>query len=640
MVAFRQLCRAWQVVGADEPTEKCCVKDFAHQRVERIGHHGFFRRETVFLENVALSLRGDKLILEVLDGPSADGRAASSTLELHGAKFEPVPSSEDRRRADPNFRTEPDDLQYDHAFKIISSGGEEHTIVTKSSTDLEVWVRVLQRKVRLLGESQAIQESKRLHEAIRKTRTALSAVDSLKQSGKTLNAWQQEQVDQESELKEKLSRLMASVDPEPELEGVVKRHDCLRQAQLHARDAVKLVEWWRQSMDHTSLASQTDKGLAAFRDVLQQVSQMKKLADTDRFSSTKWERSVLDKQHELLRQIEMVEKHVRAERAVREIAPTVSLRAALWGHCECLGACNHYPQLADREIQELRARYLEASGLHDVAVIGHDIVDQKLREAVTGLVGDHQIGVYAHALQAGDLLREELDTITENVARARDRDVRAHIEGCRPHVDARPPSTDRLDELQEQAGDEADAQADAVHQKNQLQSRMDRYDESHPRYPSKMELQNAEKALTDARRKLRKTTKLVDAEMQRLIDAGSDHWPEVLNSAPSIKDFKRMDFLRTKNLSFDSYENVKALTGRGRNDVSTATLDGREVVLKACARSGHLSAHFNHGYIRSQFVCLPVWPKPADTTSELVVPHQSRRLQKKSGSFTACATQI
>lgn len=339
-------------------------------------------------------------------------------------------------------------------------------------------------------------------------------------------------------------------------------------------------------MDHSSLATQTDISLEAFRVILQQVSQMKKLADTDRFSSTRWERSVLDKQHELLRQIEIVEKHVRTERAMREVAPTVSLRAALWGHCDCSGVCNHYPQLSVRDVQEVRVRYTEASGLHDVAVIGQDIVDQELREAVAGLLGDHPVGVYEHALQAGELLREELDTIIENETRARDRDIHAHIEGCRPHVDAHPPSTDQLDELQEQAGDEADAQADAVHQKNQLQSRMDRYDEDHPRYPTKMELQNAEKALTDARRKLRKTTKLVDAEMQRLIDAGSDHWPEVLNSAPSIKDFKRMDFLRTKNLSFDSYENVVSLTGRGRNDVSTATLDGRPVVLKAYVHCG------------------------------------------------------
>jgi len=96
-----------------------------------------------------------------------------------------------------------------------------------------------------------------------------------------------------------------------------------------------------------------------------------------------------------------------------------------------------------------------------------------------------------------------------------------------------------------------------------------------------MEFQEVEMALKTARRALRETTKKVDAEMQKLVVAGSDHWPEVLNSAPSIKDFKRMDFLRTKNLSFDSYEDVKPLTGRGRNDVSLATLDGRPVVLKA-----------------------------------------------------------
>ena len=582
LVGFRQLCQAWQVAGVDEPTTRHHLESIARQRMERIGYHGFFRRETIFLEDVRLLLHGDRLIIE--RGSSVDGWAETYTLDLLGAEFESLPSSEDRRRADPkNFRTEPDDLHYDHTFKIRLTNGDEHTIVMNSWSDLARWMQVLGRKVKLLAEGQAVQESKQLREAIRKTQVALSAIKSAKQDGKTLNPSQQARVDQESELKKQLFQLKASMDPEPELEVTVKRQDCLRHAQVHARDAVQLFEWWQQSLDHGSLVTQTENGLEAFRVLLNQASQMKKLADTDRNSSKQWERNVLDKKHELLRQIEIIEKHVRAERALREIAPTLSLRAALWGHCECTDVCSHYPQLGDRDIQQVRARYKEASCLQDVAVIGQDIVDQKLRDAVTGLLGEHTIGIYEHALRAGDLLREELDSLIENAARARDEDLYAKVEGCRPHVDAQPPNTDRLDELQEQAGDEAEAQKDAIHQKNQLLDRMDRFHESHPRYPTKMELQNAEKALTDARRQLRKTTKLVDEEMQKLIAAGSDHWPEVLNSAPSIKDFKRMDFLRTKNLSFDSYEDVLPLTGRGRNDVYTATLDGKEVVLKAYA---------------------------------------------------------
>ena len=639
LVGFRQLCQAWQVAGVDEATERHFLESIARQRMERIGYHGFFRRETIFLEDVRLLLNGDKLIIERTDGPSVAGQAETFTLDLLGAEFDPVPSSEDRRRADPkNFRTEPDDLQYDHTFKILLTNGDEHIIVMNSSSDLSRWIRVLDRKVKLLAEGQVVQEKKQLREAIRKTQTALSAIQALKQDGKTLNSWQQAKVAQESELEDKLSQLKASMDPEPELEVTVKRQDCLRQAQVHARDAVQLVEWWQRSLDHGSLVAQTENSLEAFRVLLKQASQMKKLADTDPYSSKQWERNVLDKKLELSRQIETIEKHVRAERALREIAPTLSLRAALWGHCECTDVCNHYPQLCDRDIRQVRVRYTEASCLQDVAVIGQDIVDQELREAVSGLLGEHTIGVYEHALRAGDLLREELDSIIENAARARDEDIYAKIESCRPHVDAQPPSTDRLDELQEQAGDEADAQMDAVHQKNQLQSRMDRYDESHPRYPTKMELQNAEKALTDARRRLRKTTKLVDAEMQKLIAAGSDHWPEVLNNAPSIKDFKRMDFLRTKNLSFDSYEDVVPLTGRGRNDVFVATLDGKPVVLKAyahfvvCERVDALQMDF------SRVVALG--PNRTDTTLELVVPHQLRRSQKKSESCTACAILI
>ena len=87
--------------------------------------------------------------------------------------------------------------------------------------------------------------------------------------------------------------------------------------------------------------------------------------------------------------------------------------------------------------------------------------------------------------------------------------------------------------------------------------------------------------MTVARRALRGTSKLINAQMTILAEAGSDHWPEVLVNLPSVGDFKKMDFLRSGDLSIDSYEDVQALEGKGRNDVYTATLDGKPVVLKA-----------------------------------------------------------
>jgi hypothetical protein len=69
--------------------------------------------------------------------------------------------------------------------------------------------------------------------------------------------------------------------------------------------------------------------------------------------------------------------------------------------------------------------------------------------------------------------------------------------------------------------------------------------------------------------------------MTKLAEAGSDHWPEVLVNLPSVGEFKKMDFLRSGDLSIDSYEDVIALEGKGRNDVYTAKLDNKPVVLKA-----------------------------------------------------------
>ena len=528
LTSFRQLCHAWQVAGAPDPTPTKAVAQMARQQMERVVAIGFWRTKTTVLVDVSMTLKGEELLLET----TVVGSSAMETVsyQLRGAAFPRVPSADERRRTQAlrpdgsKFVTRPDDLVSNHVFKIVlSNGGDECTIAAKNAQEMEQWILVLQRKVRLLDEGDPDPEP----------------------------------------------------EPEPESEVMVTRQDCLKQAQTNARAAVQIAEWWKQSMDHESLTNQTDEGLGSVRALLQQVSQMKQLADTLSQWQQQWQGNIMEKSLGLLRQIEHVQKQVRAERAMREISPQVSLRAAMWGLGE------KYPQLSAHEVQEVHSRYAEADPQAQGVGIGQDITDQGLREAVTGLLGEDTKGFYEHALAAGDLLREELDSLIESAARARDRDVHAKIEGCRPHVDAAPPSTSELDRLQELAGEQADAQLVAVQAKELLNRREDRYDEGHEKYPTKMEKQDVEDAMTETRRALRKTTKLVDTEMSKLAVAGSDHWPEVLNSAPSIKDFKRMDFLRTKNLSFDSYENVQPLTGRGRNDVSLATLDGREVVLKA-----------------------------------------------------------
>jgi len=110
---------------------------------------------------------------------------------------------------------------------------------------------------------------------------------------------------------------------------------------------------------------------------------------------------------------------------------------------------------------------------------------------------------------------------------------------------------------------------------------MHRFAEGHKKRPTREEIEAADKHVKVARRTLRATSKKIDEAMLKLSKEGSEHWPEVLSSAPDISDFKRMNFLQTDNLSINSYEDMRPLGGKGRNDVFEAKLDGHVVVLKA-----------------------------------------------------------
>ena len=57
-------------------------------------------------------------------------------------------------------------------------------------------------------------------------------------------------------------------------------------------------------------------------------------------------------------------------------------------------------------------------------------------------------------------------------------------------------------------------------------------------------------------------------------------WVHLIPDVHSVGEFKKMDFLRSGDLTIDSYEDVTPLEGNSRNNVYTATLDKTEVVLK------------------------------------------------------------
>jgi hypothetical protein len=389
-------------------------------------------------------------------------------------------------------------------------------------------------------------------------------------------------------------------EPEPEPEAPVQSEEnSLTSVQSLAVRAIAGYEHWKSSVDHSSAYRLTDHHLDILNDAVHRIS-----ADSD------WELHRTAHVSYIMECQQKAIECIRAERASREICPMLTLRAAVFG------VGNNYPQLLPAERCAMAHRYLTArSSSHEntfAMLIADGAVDERLilrnllapfgsdadctddtccwsaRELSTFLMddssissGDKPMGLVDISASIRALLKTEVAGLNATLSTARDVNIADEIESCRPHVHSPPPDITELERLQEIIHDQNDAVREAAFQQEELQRRMATFNASHPRHPKREEIAVVKQALQKCRRELRTTSKLVDAEMQALARAGSEHWPEVLVKVPSLAEFTQMDGLSNGNLNIDSYDNVEPLVGRGRNDVYTATLDSRRVVIKA-----------------------------------------------------------
>eukprot|EP01051_Picozoa_sp_SAG22_P004627 SAG22_NODE_253_length_13622_cov_15.026471_4_plen_607_part_00 len=381
-------------------------------------------------------------------------------------------------------------------------------------------------------------------------------------------------------------------EPEPESVFASSAQDCLQQIHVLAKTAVAEYDHWLLSLDHSSAYADTDKSIELLSACVDSIE-----ADSD-WAGNRGRDIKTIQSHKTA-----IEERVRSERALREIEPHHGLRAAMWG----VGPC--YPQLSEAQLARTTRRFLAVrckknlAQVYDAADATKDIHWHAARDlvhlqqaAAHNADGERWnrlrtsanqialncagIPLYHAADTMRTLLKDELDSLDSTIAKARATNIYAEIEGCRPHVDADPPDTSELDRLIDIVDEQTEDFQKAQYDKEFIDRRCERlrWDATHPKYPTPAEISKALEDIKASRRELRATSKRVDAEKHKMAEA-SKHWPEILVSVPDVADFKRMDFLRT-DTTYDSYEDIQPL-GDSRNDVSTATLDGEPVVLKA-----------------------------------------------------------
>ena len=378
--------------------------------------------------------------------------------------------------------------------------------------------------------------------------------------------------------------------PDPVLEEpseVTMESDCLWRSQQLASEAIARFETWQASVDHLAVHRHTDDCIAELREQVHRIHQ-----------NPNWITTAPDTAVELKSCLEILRERVQAERALREIRPADSLRVAIWGQGE------DFPQLCARELIDTSSRYLVAQGryersslqlarvdsgatssdtnsqLREAQLTFHGIKDLGLYKAVTGLLGDSATrSFFDLACSSSYMLKEELRQLKVTQHKARDNNVITETDGAEAADAQGCPDTSEFERLEQLRFKQKEDFDEAVHLKTRLDNRIERFDKMHREYPSLETIQDVETKLTRARRALRETSKLINAQMTVLAEAGSDHWPEVLIRLPKVGEFKQMDFIRS-DLTMDSYENVKPLQNNSRNNVYTATFDGVEVVLK------------------------------------------------------------
>lgn len=276
---------------------------------------------------------------------------------------------------------------------------------------------------------------------------------------------------------------------------------------------------------------------------------------------------------------------------------------------------SHFPQLSLREVVDTARRFLAA--LQHEVLRGrslHELHDgQELQEALADVAGrsseserpaataardllnllrqqnfcgEHP-GIVSLSVSVRKLLHDEAVKFDTALEKARVKSIKAEVESCRPHaqMDARPPNTDKLNQLQDVHFARNEELIDAVQECEREERKAERWKLTHrsealpPEFTQKNTHLVTQRRL--ARNKLRKASKDLDSEKKKLAGLGAKHWPELLNAAPSLAAFKQMGYMSstTSSLTLNSFEIQEDIVG-GRNKVMRAMLDGQECVLK------------------------------------------------------------
>ena len=367
------------------------------------------------------------------------------------------------------------------------------------------------------------------------------------------------------------------------------------EAQRLAREAVTAYEQWEQSWDHSSTTTKTDEAVERLLAAIDSIDQTKMpIVRSDEMANVS--EALCE---EVIKCREEVSRCVKAERALRELAPLDSVRALVWG-CGAM-----YPMLSQRETEQTAQRFVAARGhmLPPMAGDEGEGLCSLLQNSCSGneegaaaadsakaLVaqirarpGSRSLAMpmYHAALQIKDLLIEEIMQLDATQAKAEAKNIYEEVEECRPHVGAPPPDTKKLDRLhslsKKQAREfkRANAEFEIAEDEDE-----DEDDDEYGRGSTGERLAKAKAHRDACRRQLRTISKQVDTEMLRLAQQGSVHYPEVLVSVPSVASFKRCEFLRTDGLGLKSYDNVARMAAGGHSAVFSAKLDKQEVVLK------------------------------------------------------------
>ena len=403
-------------------------------------------------------------------------------------------------------------------------------------------------------------------------------------------------------------------EPEPEsqslaLSGVTQHHN-LERAQAAAKLAVAAYECWKaRSFGHASTIDRTDRCLAVLSGTIEKIRENERWFDSDTRK----------------RACDSIRKYatealecVRAERALREIRPDWTLRAAVYGVGEV------YPQLSCREVIATARCYLSARGsslpLESPKDAVAQFVDIELRRfcdpstdvtkqdaswrAAEDLqmlrngqgLGGATVGLVQLAMTARVLLLNERDRMNQIFARELENTISESIEGCRPHVDCEPPNATKLTALKKERHQLEKSFKAAEFKLEELMREIKFREELRGAFPrafrqdaDQLDLvhldtaeqrQQFELERERAYSRLREKNKEVDAELKYLASHGAGHWPELNVDVPDLSKFKSMDFLNVDGLSLRAYNDLEKKEKTGRNEVHFGTIDGNPVVLK------------------------------------------------------------